>query len=457
MQMLVRAKEFWRRWPWKWPTLLILVVVIIGLIGLSMNRTGQEEAAPEEVAQRVSVRPFARLLEDTSVTKTAVVEPAVSAPLVARLGGRVTSVSFGLGDTVPAGTVVVQIDGDTVANPSAAQAAGAAQALSLFDAIEAATLASAENAVAIAQLAAEAAAQRRPLTEENAALARRLADTSVAGTRLALEDARDAGVDALIRTADLADQAAQFTQDQATVSRNVANLSANEAARQAQLSLHQAQLAQERTIAELATQRAQLATAARVAAEQVKLQHVTAPVNGVVTRLTVRVGEYVNPGHIIGEVNALAGAVLTLDVSTAVRQQLAVGQVLPIVARSQEFSGEVSRLAAAPASRTGLWQVEVIVTSTPDTLEPNDSVTVLLPSSPSQAGTVFLPLDALTIRQSGPIIFTTTDANTAVEHVVEVVGFDGDLVEARVDLAPDDHVVVSGNRTLRNGDRVIAD
>ena len=457
MHYIDRAKAFWKRWPWKWPTILILLVVIVALFGLSANRSSTEEATPEQAAQRVTTRPFARLLEDTAVTKTALVEPAVSAPLVARLGGRVTSLPYQLGDTVAAGTVVIEIDGDVAANPSQAQADGANEAVRLFDAIEDATIRSIDNAVAIAEITTDSAAKRRPLTEEDAALIRRLADNSVEETRLALQDARDGGDDDIIRTADLADKAAQFAQDQATVGRNLANLSASEATRQATLGLQAALLTQEQTVAELATQRAQLVTAARVAAEQVKLQQVTAPVNGEVTRLTVRVGDYVTPGQVIGEVNALEGAFLSLDVSAAVRNQLHLGQVVPIVADGQEFSGEVSRLANAASSQTSLWQVDITITSTPRVLEPSDTVMVLLPSSPSRDGSVFIPLDALTIRQSGPVLFTVTDANTALEHAVEVVGFDGDLVEARVNLTASDQVVVSGNRLLRTGDKVVID
>lgn len=413
-----------------------------------------------EPTQEVNSPPFVRvqsledLAQESLVEQSGVVKPAISGPLVARTGGRVTAIMANIGQTVGAGSTVVEIDGQHTANPTRAGAVGAAESLAAFDAVKNAALKSAEAAVEIAEINLQSAQQNRPLTTEQAAVARRLADVSVEQTRLALIDARDLGADAAIRAADIANKQAQLSQDQATVSRQLANQQGSISIDQAKANLASARASRQRTAAELTSQRVQLQTQFRVAQEQLEAQQVSSPVNGSITSLTVLPGDYVTPGQVIGEVAANEGAYVRLQVSNGIQNQLAIGRIIPIHTTNQSFTGTITRLASLPNSTTGLWQVDIFITSTPKILKPNQTVTVSLPSSNAAGDTRFIPLDALNVRQQGIFVLTVESDNRVAEHEVTIVGYSGEFAEVESNIAPHADIIIEGGRTLRAGDLV---
>lgn len=161
------------------------------------------------------------------------------------------------------------------------------------------------------------------------------------------------------------------------------------------------------------------------------------------------------PGQIVGEVTAFEGARITVNVSTGVRHQLNLGQFIPVRAGQGEFTAEIVQLADGPSAKSTLWQVEMFVAATPEIVQPGDLVTVKLPVGQFEnSETVFIPLDAVTIRQTGVILFTVGAGDIVAEHVVAVTGFISDFVEGVVDIEGDAMVVIEGNRLLRSGDVV---
>lgn len=453
----IYVQNWWKQWPWKLPTLVALVLIIVLLVSVSLSKRGSEEGVKEkenQAGKTVTVQSFSELSQQSTIDQPAIIKAASSAPLIARTGGRVTAVSANLGDKVSAGATIASIDGGIEANPTRTQVAGLSRSLVVFNDIEKAAIQAADTAIQIAEINRQATDKSKPLNTEAANVARRIADNSFRQAELTRNDAKETGNDTLIRSAEIAYNAASFAQDQATVSRQLVTQQGASSLKLAEQSEVNARQAKERVIAEMSSQRSQLTTQLGVAREQVRMQQVTAPLSGTIVRLSVKPGDYVTPGQQVGEVNALAGAKITLDVSEGVRNALEVGRVIDIVADKQTFTGEVTNLATAPNSATSLWQVEVYVASTPLVVHPNQTVVVKLPIGLSSSDTHFVPLDAVTVRQNGIVMFTVNADNTVQENVLEVVGYDSNYVEARVAIPSDARVVVKGNRDLRQGDAV---
>ena len=447
----------WKKWPRKGLSLVVLMVLIALFIGLAVVKQRSTGDTPTAVVQnRVTTEPLITLADNATVEVSGTIEVTDSAPLIARTGGRVTKIHRVLGQVVPAGGLVAAIDGGVVGNPNQAQVLGISTSLGIFNDIQAAALQSADNAIDLAGLNLNAAQSTTGLNNDDALLARQLRDNTVLTKDFALSDARDGGTDTLIRTTDLAQQAAQLAQDQASLSRDLTAVAGSLSAKQADINLDSAVTARERLVADLASQRATLLTQLNVAKAQHTLQQVTAPLPGEVVSLTVRVGDFVTPGQIVGEVRGLAGLQVRVNVSEAVHQQLSLGQLVSINDGRKSFDGEIVGLAARVNSRTGFSQVDIALPNISDAILSGQSVTVTLPVTPREAGPLIVPLDVVTVRQSGSVIFTVQD-DVVIEHPVTIVAFEGDYVGIEVDVPLMAAVVTTGNRTLQDGDHVLVE
>lgn len=456
-QKLTSGRRFWQtRSPrTKWIAAIAIAVILIVIIGLLQSGDNVAEEEPNTTPQ-VRVATVSELGESIDVPHTVILESTRSAPLIARSGGRVTGIKYALGQTAPAGAIVVEIDGQYEGNPTQAQISGLQKSLGILEQLEQASVQSAALAVQLAQTNLEVTQQTRPLNLETANLGREQADVAVRQAELALQTAQDTGDDLTIRAANIALQNARLAQDQATAARQLSTANQGLTAEQAQLSLQTAQAALSSTQAQMANQQQQTATQLQVAREQLKLQQITTPLRGEITRLSVKAGDFVRPNQEIGEVNASAGATSRIFVSSGVRSFLHVGQIITLESKNgTEFSGTVAHLATTSSATTGLWQVNITVPTLPPNVYGGNIVQAYLPMGASQTGASFIPLDSLTIRQSGSVIFTVDQENIVHEHMVEVLGFDGSFVEVRTDLTTDARIILEGNRRLKNGDRVV--
>jgi multidrug efflux pump subunit AcrA (membrane-fusion protein) len=424
----------------------------------SVRQPGEEAGPEPEALPEVEVRPYGELVGSAVLEKVATLEPAEAAPLVARSGGRVTDVAARLGDQVSAGEIVVALDGGHEPSVARTQLASASRSLRTFTEIESAALASADQAIASAQLGRNAVAANRPLTAEQVATGREQADLAVRQAELALRDVRegDDATDSLLRAADLSLQAAELAQDQATIARQLATQQSGDALKQAEQGLTAARQAKDRLRVDLAGQRVSLEGQAALVREQVRLSQITAPLAGQVISLTVYEGDFVQPGQQVGEISAFAGARVTLDVTGAVRHKLHIGQELVLKRAGQDFTGEIVHLADGPRTQAALWQVDIFVAATPEVIHPGELVTVVLPIGPRSATPAlsFIPLDAVVVRQNGSVLFSVDADGVVAEHEVTAAGFVGDYVEGTARIDEGALVVVGGNRTLKAGDKV---
>lgn len=438
--------------------MLLLIVFLAAAGGLGTWYFQKDRVVEEEEAEKlpkVVVMSLAEMRKEAKIFKVAPVEPAVSAPLVARMGGRVTALEAQLGDMVEAGEIVVEVDGAGVASPALAQLNSAAAALAVFDEINEQARRSADLTVQLAEMSLNAAKTGQTITLDQLNKSRTQADLSVRQAELAFKDAVDSEnrLDAQVRAADIALKAAGLARDQATIARNAGTTQTKQAIEQAQKNLEAARAGRESTIADLANQRVQISGQLAAARAQFALTQISSPVTGEVTRLMVKTGDILQPGQVVGEVLAEAGARVRLDVSTGIRRVLTAGQTVELKAGSQEFTGQIAALAEAPNSESALWQVDIFIAATPEVIHPGDLVTVALAAAPDDKA-IFMPLDAVVLRQDVSVLMTVNGAGLVEERGIKVISYIGELVEIELEADPETRIIVSGNRTIRAGEMV---
>ncbi len=451
--MFTYFSQKWAAWPYKGRTLIALIILIFILIGLTLSR--RPAAKPQEAAEvlpEVQVQTLKQISSTATIRTTTSLELSGAAPLIARTGGRVTAIRATLGTSVAQGQTIVEIDGGTEANIAAVQTENAQKSLAIFSDIEKQTTASLDNAVAIAQNTYNSARTGKAISAQVQQKNQQLAENAVDQARLGREQRIAGDDDLLIRSANISVQAAKLAQDQAQLAKTLAQQQTGDAVLQAQRGLAAAQLSRSQTLATLASQKEAIEAQSRIAAEQIRLMQVTAPLSGTVSRLSVHVGDYITPGSTVGEVARQgSGATLTVFVPGSVRSSVRVGQHITMMVDGQEKVGTISALASAPSAASSLWQIDI---ATKEALLPNSSVDVSLPIASATAGTLFVPLDALNVREAGVVLLTVGDDGVIHEHAFTPIHYYNDFVEGTAVLADTDKIVVHGNRVLREGDSV---
>ncbi|HBE90566.1 MAG TPA: hypothetical protein DDW41_05135 [Candidatus Andersenbacteria bacterium] len=451
-----------RRFFSRYKRMFLGLLGVIVLIGLGSYLYWSEKSSDvtgdvtEEEATEVMTKTFGELVRDIKIEKIAAIEPVAGAPLVARTGGRVSSIEVNLGEELTAGRVVVSIDTGVEASPGRAQLAAIQASLGQINGIEAEAVRAGENGVKMAQLAAEAAKAGRSLTTLQLAKSQEQADLAVRQAELAYNDAAEAEqrVDQVVRAADIGLKAAKLAQEQAAIAQKVAARQTSDGLKQAEQGVAAAKQTIDKIHVDIQAQRVSLQRQVAVAAEQVKLAQVISPVDGQVTRLAVRKGDFVRPGQEVGEVIAFEGAQISLNVATGVRESLAVNDQVEISARGQEFSGVIARLADAPRTDMALWQVDIFVSGTPEVVHPGDLVVVKLPVTVGESDNHFIPLDAVVVRQGGIVLMTVNEQGVVEERIVTPISYTDNYMEAKLEIDDNTVVIIQGQRILRAGDVV---
>lgn len=452
--MYIQLSNQWRMWQYKGWTYLVLFALIAMFVGLTISSTGKSDMAGEEKQKalpEVRVQTLEEIARQATVDTTTSFELQNAAPLISRLGGRVTAVYAPLGSKVGAGQIVVAIDGGSEPNGAVVQAASAAKQLQLFAAIETQTRASLDTAVAIAIDSFASAQAGKALGAQVQLKNQELAENAVDGARTSREKSITAGDDILIRSANLSVSAAKLAQDQAQLAREIALRQSTDAVTMSQKGLQSAEIARSQTLASLASQKAGLAAQFRAAAEQVKTMQVIAPISGEVSRLSVNIGDFVRPGDTVGEVATLGNTKGTIFVPGAVKESLFVGKEIAIFLDDQEKSARIAAIAGTSSGASSLWQVDI---TTNEVVSPNSTVRVSLPIATRNTTSIFVPLDALNVREGGTVLFTLGQENVVREHEFTPLHYYNTLVEGTALLPLDSKVIVTGNRTLTEGDSV---
>jgi len=196
-------------------------------------------------------------------------------------------------------------------------------------------------------------------------------------------------------------------------------------------------------------------------AEMKSFQHIVAPIDGVITRRNIDIGDLVNAGN-GGTGRALftiaqSGSLrLYVDVPQTYANQVAVGQQVSVT--QQELpgvtvDGTVTRTSQAISVATRTLQIEITLPNPGGTLLPGAYVQAALQIKP--AGTLTLPGNTLLFRAQGPQV-AVVDANGNVRlKKIEIARDLGQTLEISGGVAPTDRVIVNPGDSIADGDRVV--
>jgi len=195
-----------------------------------------------------------------------------------------------------------------------------------------------------------------------------------------------------------------------------------------------------------------MAKEARISIEQCR---VLSPISGTVNDRFVEVGEYVQPGAPIFQMVDTATVKIILQIpekdiySIRPGDRMAFGvQPLP----DRVFEGEVSFVAAQADGRNNAFRTEVTIDNSDGTLRPGMIAQVEFKRGENR-NMVSLPMSAVLPSKGDHIVYLAKDGQ-AVRRKVQIETITRKRALISKGLEEGDLVIVEGNRTLSDGQRV---
>ena len=207
---------------------------------------------------------------------------------------------------------------------------------------------------------------------------------------------------------------------------------------------------------EAAQTRVTLASAAaRAAAIQLDRSIVKAPFDGVVAAVEAEVGEVAAPGAPL--VRLVQTDPVKVTVSVPDRDVVGLRPGMPVTiateAQTQRLEATITRVSPTSDLRTRAFEAEIEVENPEGRLLPGMIATVRV-SSAVASGAVVLPQDLLVTRREGVGVFVV-DADRAHYRALELGQVIGDQVVVQAGVTAGERIVVTGQRQLQDGDRLI--
>jgi RND family efflux transporter MFP subunit len=193
---------------------------------------------------------------------------------------------------------------------------------------------------------------------------------------------------------------------------------------------------------------------------------IRSPISGTIVNLPIKLGDYLNTGGTAAIVSNAAALQIVTHVTAEDAKSLAVGGKASIEGTA---AGVITSIAPALDPTTNEIEVDIGITSGAATLTDGQSVTVNLTRSNTEStaastgsdssaasSTITIPIVALKITPTGPIVFTVNASSTLVAVPVTLGSILGDEVQIESGLT-EDMVIVQDARGHVAGDVVTVD
>lgn len=176
------------------------------------------------------------------------------------------------------------------------------------------------------------------------------------------------------------------------------------------------------------------------------------PFDGVVVERRSEKGEWLSAGGSVGTVARTGIYEVLANVPEQYLEFVELGGSTSLAIAGNEFTGEIETVLPRGDIATRTFSVKVIVETEENLLE-GMSAMVNLPSGEATA-CVMIPRDGIVQLPNRKSVFTVV-GNKAVEHTIEVLGYQGEYAGVESNgLQPGVEVIVKGQERLRDGAEV---
>ncbi|MGE5541131.1 MAG: efflux RND transporter periplasmic adaptor subunit [Bacillota bacterium] len=487
------GKRLWSRYLslalWLQTLIGVLVVILLLAVISFLIRLGSSAEAVQTLPS-VTLAPIAELSGNaSSVGVIGSVRSITEANILAESGGTVRSIHAKLGQNVPAGYVLAELD-------NASQRAAVLQAEGSYDAAVAA-----RSGISVGDIGASAlntytssynsldstlktyvdtfygsqgafgptflisprefgstyfSTKRQTLSKDMDVWRSHLATASSANGETLLTEADSITREASALVTDIASIATRYGTDaNATQLAALATARTNIASVQASITAAKQTYRSQGTSATAGADASVKTALGTLRAAQANLEKtlIRAPISGQVNFLPLHVGDYVTAYTHVATVAQNGALEIVAYVSEETRSHLSVGTNVMI---EDQYPGIITSIAPALDPTTKQIEVHIAVTGA-STLVNGQSVRVSLPgaavATSTASGPLMLPLAALKLTPNSRVVFSLGEDGRLIAHPVDIGDVHGDRIEITTDL-PSDLRIVTDARGLSEGQKV---
>lgn len=179
---------------------------------------------------------------------------------------------------------------------------------------------------------------------------------------------------------------------------------------------------------------------------------IVAPIDGYVSERTADLGEYVSPTQKVATIVRTNPLRIRIDIPEQSIPEVQVGQSVSITTSAwpdKNFSGRIARIAPNVTAASRTLSVEAEIENSSGALKPGQFATVRI-LQPRPVAAVLVPARAVVTESGVSRLFVIKDGH-AEQRLVQVGQTEGDLIEIKTGLKPDEQVATSNVELLSDG------
>ncbi|MFZ2193766.1 MAG: efflux RND transporter periplasmic adaptor subunit [Candidatus Moraniibacteriota bacterium] len=182
---------------------------------------------------------------------------------------------------------------------------------------------------------------------------------------------------------------------------------------------------------------------------------ITAPISGKIIAKNVSLGDSVAPGQTLAIISKSDQVKIQFFVDQAQYPYFSIGMFLDLTDNNQNiFKAKVSNISPQADNATKKFLIEAIPTEKNSLLSGTVvDVSLVIEKHTSENNNIFIPLSAITIGQNENYLFIVEDGK-AKKTTTSIKNIFGEIGEINLNLPKETQIIVSGNKSLQNGDAI---
>lgn len=181
--------------------------------------------------------------------------------------------------------------------------------------------------------------------------------------------------------------------------------------------------------------------------------NIKAPISGEITQKYIELGTEINPGQKIAQISQTDSVKIEIDLPA--NDIYRIDKEAP-VRIAENMEGEISYINSVADPVSKKIKIEILYNNQNKDLIPGTFINVQIPIKKQKKTTtdsVYVPIKAVNITQTEKIVYILED-NKAKKVLVETGNTDGKTIEIISGLKQDDQLIISGNKSVEDGEEV---
>ncbi|MFZ2188670.1 MAG: efflux RND transporter periplasmic adaptor subunit [Candidatus Moraniibacteriota bacterium] len=182
---------------------------------------------------------------------------------------------------------------------------------------------------------------------------------------------------------------------------------------------------------------------------------ITAPISGTIISKNISLGDSVSAGQQLATISKTGKIKIQFFVDQEQFSHFSLGLPVNLIDNNENtFTAKIANISPVADSATKKFLIEA---------EPLEKTALLggtiinvsleISELPQKTETILLPLSAITVGQNESYLFIIEDRK-AKKTNIEIANISGEIAEVKLDLPKETQVIVSGNKSLKDGDAV---